>query len=531
MNGEPKNLSQMLERAVARRGRRAVLFFRGRRWSYRELASEVERVACGLYGMGVHRGDRVGIYQRNADSYLICYYAILRLGAVVVPINHFLTPAEIAHIVDDCELRILLASSVFHKEIEVLRTRAAGLEVVAVGAEGREGVQEAIARGSAYRTYEELRACDLEVPPCPAAAEDLAVIIYTSGTTGRPKGAMLSHANLLANASSVSRAIEIRPRDRFLLLLPMFHSFTEMVCMVTPVYNGSSIVLVEKISAAEVRRQVRRYRPTVLAAIPDVYASLAAVRPSWLVRRLNPFRVYISGAAPLAQEIYKRFVSTWQRPLLEGYGLSEASPVVAVNPLHGVCKVGTVGLPIPQVEIRIVDDQMNVLPTGNAGEVAVRAASVMMGYFNNPQATAQAIRDGWLLTGDIGSLDRDGYLTILDRKKEMLIYRGCNVYPREVEEVLYSHPAVAEAAVVGVPDSIKGDVPVAFLVLRPEHSAGARELKRYCIERLARYKVPRQFVFKSELPKTPTGKILKRELKKLAAEIAPPADELEESPV
>jgi len=521
---KPRHLAGLLDHAVARRGRRTAVIFRGRRWSYRELAAEVERLACGLRGMGVQRGDRVGVYQRNSAGYLVCYYAIARLGAVVVPINHFLTPPEIAHIIEDCELRILIASSVFHKEIQALRTRVSGLDVVAVGEEGRDGVQAAIAQGAAYRLYEELAACELDVPPCPAQPEDLAVIIYTSGTTGRPKGAMLSHANLLANASSVSRAIEIRPRDRFLLLLPMFHSFTEMVCMVTPITNGSSVVLMEKINAAELRRHVMRYRPSVLAAIPDVYASLAAAKPSKLARWLNPFRVYISGGAPLPQEIYRRFVSTWGRPLLEGYGLSEASPVVAVNPLHGTCKVGTVGVPIPDVEIRIVDDRMNRLPTGSPGEIAVRGGNVMMGYFNNPSATEQSIRDGWLLTGDIGSLDADGYLTILDRKKEMLIYRGCNVYPREVEEVLYSHPAVAEAAVVGVPDPVKGDVPIAFLVLRAEHSATARELKRYCAERLARYKVPRQFVFKDELPKTPTGKILKRELRQLPVALEPEAD-------
>jgi long-chain acyl-CoA synthetase len=307
-----------------------------------------------------------------------------------------------------------------------------------------------------------------------------------------------------------------------LLLLPMFHSFTEMVCMVTPVFNGGSIVLIEKISAAELRRHVLRYRPTILAAIPDVFASLAAAKPSLLARWLNPFRVYISGGAPLPGEIHRRFVRTWRRPLLEGYGLSEASPVVAVNPLHGVCKVGTVGLPIPDVEVRIVDDQLHTLPTGVPGEIAVRGPSVMLGYYNNPIATGETIRDGWLLTGDIGSMDADGYVTIHDRKKEMLIYRGCNVYPREVEEVLYSHPAVAEAAVVGWSDPVKGDVPIAFVVLREGQRATERELKRYCVERLARYKVPRQVFMERELPKTPTGKILKRELRKRSAELAAP---------
>jgi long-chain acyl-CoA synthetase len=297
----------------------------------------------------------------------------------------------------------------------------------------------------------------------------------------------------------------------------MFHSLTQMVCLVTPRLARLPVVLLPGVDRGAILRALRRYRPTIFVAVPAIYAAMAERRPGILTRVLNPVRLYVSGGAPLPADVLERFERGWKRPLCEGYGLSEAAPVVSLNPPGGIRKPGSVGPAVPGVEIKIRTDEGGEAPAGEVGEILVRGANVMLGYFGQPEETAAAIQDGWLWTGDLGRLDEDRYLFIAGRRKEMLIFRGMNIYPREVEEVLAHHPAVAEAAVIGLDDTDKGEEPHAAVALRPGRSAGSVELKRYCQERLARYKVPRSVLLLEALPKGPTGKILKDQVREAIA--------------
>jgi long-chain acyl-CoA synthetase len=346
--------------------------------------------------------------------------------------------------------------------------------------------------------------------------EDLAVIIYTSGTTGRPKGAMLTHGNLLSNVAASGSSIRVKARDRVIFFIPMFHSFTLTACILMPLSVGAGIIAVTRLRSLPhlVREMVVR-RATIFIGIPHVYDVMAQHGLPWWARPLFRLRLCISGSAPLSAATLKAFERRVRIPLLEGYGLSETSPVVSINPLDGIRKPGSVGLPIPGVEVRIVSGDGGSLPPGEKGEIAVRGPNVMRGYLNRPRETKETIRDGWLLTGDIGTLDGEGYLYIVDRKKEMILFHGMNVYPREIEEVLYRHPRVAEAAVVGKPDRHRGEIPVAFVSLREGEGEGdaAPELIAWCRQYLAGYKVPHTIAILDKLPRNAAGKIVKNELK------------------
>ena len=347
-------------------------------------------------------------------------------------------------------------------------------------------------------------------------SEQDAVIIYTSGTTGKPKGAVLTHGNIWSNVEASVKSINVVPSDRFLLILPMFHSFTFTVCIMMPLFMGAAVIIVPSVQPfSRVLRNMLLRGATLFAAVPQVFQVLATTKiPGWL-RLFMHLRLCISGAAALPMATLEAFEKNMGIPLLEGYGLSETSPVVSINPLNRPRKAGTVGLPIPGVSVRIVDDAGKEVATGEEGEIAVKGPNVMKGYWNNPAATAQTIRDGWLLTGDMGCLDEDGYLKIVDRKKDMIIVRGMNVYPKEVEDVLASHPMVAQAAVVGKDDAHRGETPMAAVILKPGQNIAPRDLIKYCQERLADYKLPKKVLFVAEFPRNPTGKILKRELVKL----------------
>jgi long-chain acyl-CoA synthetase len=340
---------------------------------------------------------------------------------------------------------------------------------------------------------------------------DLAVIIYTSGTTGRSKGAMLSHGNLLHNVESCRLALETVHEDRMAVLLPMFHSYILTVGIFLPLIVGGQIVLVKSLQQSRlILQELCARQATILPAIPPFYRALTALTVPFKL----PFRICISGSAPLPLQVLNEFQEKFGIPLIEGYGLSEASPVVAKNPIHGQRKAGSIGLPIPHVEMSVQDEAGKILPAGEIGEICVRGGNVMQGYWNHPEETAKAFRHGWLLTGDVGYHDREGYYYITDRKKDMLLVNGNNVYPREIEEVIYQFPGVKETAVVGMPDSRKGEQPVAFVVANDGVTLDERALLQFVRERLADYKAPRKAVFLPALPRNATGKILKTELRK-----------------
>jgi long-chain acyl-CoA synthetase len=340
----------------------------------------------------------------------------------------------------------------------------------------------------------------------------LAVIIYTSGTTGRPKGAMLSHGNLLHNVESCRIVLQTVSADRFAVLLPLFHSYMLTVGILLPLLVGGSVVLIKSVHPARnVLQEILQRKATVLPAIPQFYRSMvnAPIHPSL------PLRFCVSGAAPLPAQVLQEFEAKFHIPLIEGYGLSEASPVVTKNPLDGTRKVGSIGLPIPNVEVSIQDDTGRELGANEIGEVCVRGGNVMLGYWRQPEETAKVMRHGWLLTGDIGCRDADGYYFITDRKKDMLLVNGINVYPREIEEILYQFPGVKEAAVIGKPDTRRGEQPIAYVAPNDGVMLGEKALQQFVRRKLADYKVPRKVIFLPALPRNATGKILKTALRDL----------------
>jgi len=486
------NLATAFARAAHRDLNKTALYWGGERYSFGQLLDQSARVAAYLLTRGVKPGDRVGLWLKNCPEFIPALFGILHAGAVAVPINNFLKAAEVEYILADAEAKVLITDVSLGKDLPVLTAALPGLQGLEI-----ESILAA--------------AGGLEPAPLPDTPEgSLAVIIYTSGTTGRPKGAMLSHGNLLHNVESCRLVLECVDQDRMAVLLPMFHSFMLCVGVFLPLLMGGSIVLIR--SLHHTLTEVCQNGATILPAIPQFFRSLINT-PKEVVL---PLRMCISGAAPLPVQTLTEFGRRFSFPLIEGYGLSEASPVVTKNPLNGPRKAGSIGRPIPNVEVSIQDDAGAFLPTGGIGELCVRGGNVMMGYWKQPAETAKAMRGDWLLTGDIGYCDADGFLFITDRKKDMLLVNGINVYPRELEEIIYHFPGVKEAAVIGVPDAKKGEQPLAFVVPNDGVVLDESAILQHLRARLADYKLPRRVVFMTALPRNATGKVLKTALRQLA---------------
>jgi long-chain acyl-CoA synthetase len=418
-----------------------------------------------------------------------------------VPINNFFKPDEVNYILSDAGIDVLITDAelgAHHRALEVARPHLKLFRVEQL--EGQEsGVQSPMSK--------------VQSPSFPERAEsDLAVIIYTSGTTGRPKGAMLSHGNLLHNVESCRVVLQTVAADRFAVLLPLFHSYMLTVGLLLPLLVGGSLVLVKSLHPVRnVLQEVLQRQATVIPAIPQFYRSIVNAP----IHVPLPLRICISGAAPLPAQVLKEFEAKFHIPLIEGYGLSEASPVVTKNPLDRTRKAGSIGLPIPNVEVSIQDDAGRELGANEVGEVCVRGGNVMLGYWKQPEETAKVMRQGWLLTGDIGYRDAEGYYFITDRKKDMLLVNGINVYPREIEEILYQFPGVKEAAVIGKADPRRGEQPIAFVAPNDGVVLDEKALQQFLRRKLADYKVPRKVVVLPALPRNATGKILKTTLREL----------------
>jgi len=486
------NLALAFCEIAQRHPAKTALFWGSSEFSYGGLWDKSLAVAEQLRAaFGVRAGDRVGIWLKNCPEFVPALFGILQTGAAAVPINNFLKPPEVDFILAD-----------------------AGIEVVILDEAAREAFSSLNRPNLKVLCVETLFADSVAPPDCAACAaseSELAVIIYTSGTTGHPKGAMLSHGNLLANTRSCQRVLEVVGDDRFAVLLPMFHSFMLTVGILLPLLSGGSIVLIKTLHPPKnVVAEILQHRATLLPAVPQFFRALT----HGSVPVNLPLRLCISGGAPLPAEILKEFTARFPIPLLEGYGLSEASPVVSFNPIHGPWKAGSIGIPIYEVDVSVQNDNGDLLPAGVTGEICVRGENVMMGYWKQPTETAKVMRNDWLLTGDIGHVDTDGYFYITDRKKDMLLVNGINVYPREIEEVLYAFPGVKEAAVIGFPDPRKGEQPIAYVSAHDGTELQEEPLLHFARERLADYKVPRHIVILPALPRNATGKILKTELRK-----------------
>ena len=466
--------------------------------TYRGLEESAARAAAMLRARGIERGDRVGLMLPNVLAFPVLYYGIVRLGAVVVPMNTLLKEREVAHYLGDSGAKLAFC---WHEAAEQARAGAdqAGAETVAIGP------------GDLHDLIAELEP-DAEIAP--TAAGDTAVILYTSGTTGRPKGAELTHHNLDENADVFARTIiEVGPGDVVLGALPLFHSFGQTAAMNAAVRSGAALTLLPRFEPGAALGAMERDRVTVFLGVPTMYAGLLH-HAGADGHDTSTLRTCISGGQSLPVEILNGFEQAFGCKILEGYGLSETSPVACHNRPDRERKPGSIGIPIDGVQIKLVDEEGAELPPGEVGEVLIRGPNVMKGYWRNPEATAETIsEDGWLRTGDLARRDEDGYFYIVDRKKQLIIRGGYNVYPREVEEVLYEHPAVREAAVVGVPHAELGEEIGAAVALADGERATPEELSEFVKERLAAYKYPRLVWFVDELPKGPTGKILKREIR------------------
>ena len=489
------NLAQAFAECASKHAAETAVFWGERKLSYAEIAKLAARVGGTLQtSFGVRPGDRVGVWLKNCPEFIPSVVGILGADAVVVPINNFLKPDEVGYILNDAGIDVLITDAELSVLEAALVCQRMKLKLLRV---------------------EEFANLPLpaSTPTSTREAHDLAILIYTSGTTGHPKGAMLSHANLLHNVASCRLVLESTAADRFVVMPPLFHSYMMCVGLMLPLLSGGAMILVKSLHPLKnLFHEISEHRGTILPAIPQFYRSLihATLPPDC------PLRVCISGAAPLPVQVLQEFEAKFSIPLIEGYGLSEASPVVTKNPLHGVRKPGSVGLPVPNVEVSVQDEAGQLLGFGEVGEICVRGGNVMLGYWNKPEETAAAIRDHWLLTGDVGYRDADGYFFITDRKKDMLLVNGINVYPREIEEILYQFPGVKEAAVFGVPDPRKGEQPVAFVSPVDGVALDAKAITQFIRGKLADYKVPKRIEILPALPRNATGKILKTALRTLA---------------
>jgi long-chain acyl-CoA synthetase len=493
------------------------LIFRDHPTTYGELAVTVQRLAAGLLALGLQPGDRIALLLPNCTPFVYGYYAAAQIGVVTVPANPLLKPAELEYIWRDAGVRLALTAPPLLPGVQAARQNLPNLrhivtirppEETSEPIPGLIPLQDLIMQGA-----QALAAPGADIPAPPLDENDCAVIIYTSGTTGYPKGAMLSHKNLTRNVAQVRDALHFTPQDRFLTILPLFHSFAGTVCMNTALAAGCASILLENFTPGRTLEAIEKQGATIFAGIPTLFQFLLQFTPE-REYDLSSLRLFVSGGAPLAPATLAAMERRFGIPVIEGDGPTECSPVTSVNPLDGPRKAGSVGPPLPGVEIAICDEDDHPLPNGEIGEIVVRGDNVMLGYLNQPEATAEAMRGGWYHTGDRGYLDADGYLFIVDRKKDMIITSGMNVYPREVEEVLLSHVGIAHAAVIGLPDALRGEEVVGVIVPKPGAAPTERELTAFCRERLANFKVPRRILFRESLPLGSTGKVVKRLLKK-----------------
>lgn len=463
--------------------------------TYGELEQKVDHWARFLQARGLRPGERVGLFSRNCSGFVMAYLAVIRAGGVIVPLNFQLAPREVAYILKDAGIRFLIS----RQPLDLAD---------ALAGQGLTGVQQFL--------YEDLDAPVAQAfQPVERKETDNCTIIYTSGTTGRPKGAMLTHRNLLTNARAYVDAAGQRPDDRVLCLLPMYHCYGWTVCVTSSLLLGSPIIIQTTYNFKAALRLVQAQKVTVFVGVPAVMELLVDGAD---LRELESVRLFISGGASLGEGLGERFTAWCKRPLLDGYGLSETSPVVSFNrPDH--TRFGSIGLPIDGVDVAILDPEGKELPAGERGEIGVRGPNVMLGYLNLPEATQEAVRGGWFHTEDVGYFDEDGYLFLVDRLKDMIISSGENIYPREVEEAIQELPGVAEAAVIGVPDPLRGQAVAAWVVAEEGAALDFRAMRRTLLKQIAAYKVPKKYFKTEALPRNHLGKLLKNELRKQTLKI------------
>jgi len=526
----PRLLGDMLDSSVRRFPDRAAVDFMGRITTWGDLGAAVERAAAGLQALGVVKGTRVALCLPNTPYYPILFYATLKAGGIVVNVNPLYVERELTHLIQDSGAEIIATCDIAEIQARVLKVAGeTGLRHVitcpiADALPALKGFAYRLVKrkeiGHAPRTPQHLFFADLLAKggtptPVPVAPDEVAVLQYTGGTTGVPKAAMLSHANIVANTDAMLVHVggESAEQDRVLGVLPLFHVFALTNVLTFGTLVGAEMILLPRFELKQLLATLKRTRPTYFPAVPTIYNALANLGPDQRPD-LSSVKVCISGGAPLPIEVRHAFETNTGAKLVEGYGLSEASPIITCNPFEGLNKEGSAGLPFPgtTIEIRDREDPTRIMPAGEKGEICARGPQVMSGYWHKPAETEAAFAAGALRTGDVGYLDQDGYLFIVDRIKDLILCGGYNVYPRVIEEALYEHPAVVEAVVIGVPDAHRGQAPKAFVVLNAPGAVTGADLREFLRDKISKIELPREVEIRDTLPKTLIGKLSKKEL-------------------
>jgi len=522
------NLYQMFEMAVEENpGGTATIFF-GARIRYRQLKEAADRLAAVLSGMGIRKGDRVSLLLPNLPGYPIAHFAAAKIGAVLVPTNPLYVERELQLQLNDADAEIVITVDQLYPKLAGIRNETGVRRVIVMSigdflprllsfayrlkerSEVPEDRVAGIFRYSRLMKKKPARSAETFVAP-----GETAMLLYTGGTTGISKGAELTHRNVVYNAYQTRHWLwSLKEKEETILcVLPFFHSYGMTTGLHLAVTLQSAMLLLPRFDLADVAKNIKKYRPTVFCAVPSMYNAINR-SPKLTPQDVSSIRLCVSGGAALPAEVQNRFEERTGGRLVEGYGLTETSPVALVNPTHGHRKNGTIGVPISDTLARIVDlKTRETLPPGEIGELAIKGPQVMKGYWNRPMETSEVLVDGWLFTGDMAVMDEEGFFRIVDRKKDVIISAGMNIYPREIEEVLHQHPKIVEAAVVGVPSTVREEVVKAYLVLEKGESLTKKELVEFCLDKLSKYKFPKRIEIVDELPKSAMGKILKRELK------------------
>lgn len=506
--------------------------FYGAELTYRQLHEAADTFAAALASLGVKKGDRVALLLPNCPQNIIAFYGALKAGAIVVPTNPLYVESELQHQFADAGAETVVTLSKFYPLVKAVQPRTKVRNIIVtnikdffspvlrfvftVAKEKKEGHRVAVDKSHGDYLFTELmrqhagHSYEGGVSP-----DDIALLQYTGGTTGVSKGAMLTHHNLVCNAlQAASWLTDVKEGSEVLLcVIPFFHIYGLTTAMNLGIHIAAKMVLLPTFTLAEVLKTINKYRPTIFPGVPTMYVAINNYRDI-AKYDVKSIRACLSGGAPLPVEVQERFEALTGGKLVEGFGLTEASPVVSANPIYGTRKTGSIGLPVPDVEAKIMDVETGTreLGIGEVGEFVARGPQVMKGYWNRAEETANVLRDGWLYTGDMARMDEDGFFYIVDRKKDLIITSGYNIYPRDVEEVLFKHPKIKEAVVAGLPDKYRGESVKAYVVLKDGQTATEREIIKYCVDNMARYKVPTTVEFRPELPKTMVGKVLRRAL-------------------
>lgn len=525
-------LFEFLENAARKYPSKEAIIFMGLKMTYAQLKDSVDRLATAMHAMGVGKGDRVAIMLPNCPQAVISYYAVIRLGAVAVMTNPLYMERELSHQLRDSGAETIIFLDSLHTKVLKVAPDTQLKNLVVTGIQDylpfplnflypikarKQGQNMEVPSDRGILKFKELLKKN---PPSPPPVEidtenDLVLLQYTGGTTGLSKGAMLTHKNLVSNVLQVKAWLTDcqEAGERMLGVLPFFHVFGMTVAMNFTINTCSTMILLPRFEIETVLKQINKYKPTLFPGAPTMYVAVIS-HPEVKKYDISSIKACISGAAPLPVEVQEKFEAMTGGKLVEGYGLTESSPVTHCNSIYGKRVAGSIGQPLPNTDIKIVDTELGTeeMPLGEVGELCVKGPQVMKGYWNMPEETARTLRDGWLYTGDMARMDEEGFTYIVDRKKDMVIAGGYNIYPREVEEVLYEHPKIKEAVVAGVPDAYRGETLKAYCVLKEGETATEKEIIDFCKQNLARYKVPKLIEFRDELPKTMVGKILRRVL-------------------